>query len=54
MRYSQVIDCEGTGMKQDRSSAFDRARSIHSENFDLFKSNRSRPIEIRDFNGQIG
>ena len=38
MRYSQVINCEEAGIKQDGSSAFDHARSIHSENLYLFKS----------------
>ena len=53
MRYSQVIDYEGAGIKQDRSSKFDCTHLIHSENFVLFKSHRSRPMVIRDFNNRI-
>ena len=37
-----------------RMGYFHRIRSIHLENYDLFKSHQSQTVGIGDFHGRIG
>ena len=52
--YDSAQSNSTSSILQTRMGYFHRARSIHSEKSDLFKSHRLQPMGIRDFHGRIG